>query len=103
MLIRLRTKRPVADEDWKTAIAKNKPIIPKGETVEFVEEVQNLYGDFVMVKYNGLLYFLKKEYLEKETELKDGTDKRKWTGCDHNTGFTATCMYGDHHMDCRGV
>lgn len=35
-------------------------------------------------------------------ELKDNTDKCKWTGCEHNIGFTATCMYGDRHMDCRG-
>lgn len=38
---------------------------------------------------------------EEDSKLKDDTDKCKWTGCDHNTGFTATCMYGDHHMDCR--
>lgn len=38
---------------------------------------------------------------EEEVELKDNTDKCKNTECNNNTGFTATCMYGDHHMNCR--
>lgn len=38
---------------------------------------------------------------DEKIELLDNTDKCKNTGCDHNVGFTPTCMFGKHHMECR--
>ncbi len=58
------TKRTVYDEDWKTAIAKNKKPIPKGEIVNVVGNLQNLYGDFVIVMYDGVRYSVKERDLQ---------------------------------------
>ena len=46
-------KRETQDEDWKTAIAQHKKPIPAGAEVEVLGITQNLYGDFVDVRYNG--------------------------------------------------
>ena len=53
------TLREVNDEDWKTALAQNKPRILKGEKVEVYRVLKNLYGVFAEVKYGGNNYSLK--------------------------------------------
>lgn len=52
-------KRETQDEDWKTAIAQHKKPIPAGAEVEVLGITQNLYGDFVDVRYNGTRYSVK--------------------------------------------
>lgn len=54
-------KRELRDEDWKTAVARGKEPIPAGAEVEIVGMLQNLYGDFLKVKYNGTSYTVKPE------------------------------------------
>ena len=55
------TKKELQDEDWKTAIARNKEPIPAGAEVEIIGTLQNMYGDFLKVKYNNNSYTIKPE------------------------------------------
>ena len=43
-------KRDCADEDWKTAIARNKRTLKKGERVKVLDSFFNLYGTFLRVE-----------------------------------------------------
>lgn len=52
------TKRALANEDWKTQMARGYGNIPKGETVEVLEKVVNLYGRYTRVKWNGNIYYV---------------------------------------------
>lgn len=49
-------KVEITDEDWKTAIAQHKQSIPAGAKVKITGKLQNLYGDFLTVEYNGTRY-----------------------------------------------
>lgn len=49
-------KVEITDEDWKTAIAQGKQPIPAGAKVKITGTLQNLYGDFLTVEYNGTRY-----------------------------------------------
>lgn len=49
-------KVEITDEDWKTAIAQHKQPIPAGAKVKITGKLQNLYGDFLTVEYNGTRY-----------------------------------------------
>lgn len=57
-------KRELQDEDWKTAIVRNKEPIPAGAEVEIIGTLQNMYGDFLKVKYNDTSYTVKPEDIE---------------------------------------
>ena len=50
--------KDVWDEDWKTAIAQNKPLIPKG-TALTGKVMRNLYGHFINVRFQDYLYSIK--------------------------------------------
>lgn len=52
----LKTATDVYDADWKTALVHNKPIIPKGAEVEWIDFFHNFYGTYFYVKYNGEIY-----------------------------------------------
>lgn len=52
-------KRETQDEDWKTAIAQNKKPIPEGAEVKVIEKIENLYGSFYVVEYEGTRYNVK--------------------------------------------
>lgn len=49
-------KVEITDEDWKTAIAQHKQSITAGAKVKITGKLQNLYGDFLTVEYNGTRY-----------------------------------------------
>ena len=59
----LTTVREVADENWKTQLARGYKNIPKDTQVEVVGFTNNLYGHFIDVKYNGIRYSVKPQYL----------------------------------------
>ena len=52
-------KREVQDEDWKTAIAQHKKPIPAGAKVKVIEKIENVYGSFYVVEYEGTRYNVK--------------------------------------------
>ena len=54
--IKLRTLREIYDEDFMTQTALKYPNIPKGETVEYLGEFRNFYGDYVKVLWNNRQY-----------------------------------------------
>lgn len=58
------TKEEVLDEDWKTAAAQKKEPIPAGAKVKITGTLQNMYGDFVKVEYNGTRYTVDPQKLE---------------------------------------
>lgn len=61
-------KTELIDEDWKTQLAKGYGNIPKGAHVQFEGTMQNFYGEFAFVRYNGILYYVK----YRDLEYKDG-------------------------------
>ena len=63
ILIALET---VVDEDWKTAVAKQKESIPKGAEVKYAGSFSNYYGNWWQVKYNGCLYYVNPEDFKKK-------------------------------------
>lgn len=64
------TKEEVLDEDWKTAAAQKKEPIPAGAKVKITGTLQNMYGDFVKVEYNGTRYTVDPQKLEMRMEGK---------------------------------
>ena len=55
----LETAEEVFDEDYKTALVKGNPSIPKGTKVILRKFFKNLYGEFFAVNYNGYLFYAK--------------------------------------------
>lgn len=58
--------RELYDEDWKTQLARKYPNIPKGAEVDVIDNVSNLYGYFVWVRYNGQSYYVKEEDIKRK-------------------------------------
>lgn len=57
--------REIANEDWKTQVARGYPNIPKGAEVEVIEKnFVNLYGSFMIVWWNNNIYYTKKENIK---------------------------------------
>ena len=52
------------DEDWKTAVAQEKPKIPKGTKLRVYDIYHTLYGVVVVVKYSGFNYYIYPEYFK---------------------------------------
>jgi len=50
------------DEDWKTFIARNKPMVPKDTVFKEYKLFQNLYGLFFDVEYKGFKYSIDPRY-----------------------------------------
>lgn len=57
-------KRALADEDWKTQLARGYGNIPKGAKVEFEGMMQNFYGNYAKIRYNGILYYVSPDAIE---------------------------------------
>lgn len=57
----VRTIRNCTDEDWKTAVARNKPFIPGGTNLTVSDVVQNLFGRFLQVEYSGMKYSIRSD------------------------------------------
>lgn len=53
------TEKEVYDENWKDALAKNKPVIPTGTCFTKWGVSVNLYGNYVEVHYLGNHYRLR--------------------------------------------
>ena len=66
---KVRTLMSLQDEDWKTAMAQNKEIIPKNTELEVIDVIDNCYGRWLEVIYNNSLYYIdpsKVEYIKME-------------------------------------
>lgn len=64
-------KTELQDEDWKTATAQKKPTIPAGAVVKITGTLQNMYGDFVKVEYNGVKYTVEPRKLDTPKTLEE--------------------------------
>ena len=60
----VKTNDICIDEDWKTFIAQNKNLIPKGTVFEKWEIYKNLYGIFIDVIWEDKKYSLDTRYVE---------------------------------------
>ena len=49
--------RSFMNEDWKTQASRGYGCVPKGAIVDYVKMVQNLYGTYVLIEYNGNRYY----------------------------------------------
>ena len=54
----LRVLRRTNDEDWKTALAHNKPYLEPGTMVYCEDVIDNFYGTYCYCRYNGIGYYL---------------------------------------------
>ena len=61
---KVRTICDCMDEDWKTAVALNKPKIPKGTELIVKGVLTNYYGRFVEISYSRYNYSLNPRLLE---------------------------------------
>lgn len=52
-------KKELADEDWKTQLAKGYGNIPQGAECKFIKTIHNFYGKYVLVEYNNYRYYVK--------------------------------------------
>lgn len=52
----VETIKETYEQDFKTAIAKGIKPIPKGEKVTVYSVMQNFYGKYLRVFYNGRIY-----------------------------------------------
>lgn len=55
--VKLVALQSFMSEDWKTQAARGYGCVPKGAIVDFVKMVRNLYGTYVLIEYNGNLYY----------------------------------------------
>jgi hypothetical protein len=53
--------KELSDCDYKTQMAKGYGNIPKYAEVEFVRYIQNLYGNYMRVRYKGIVYDVRPE------------------------------------------
>lgn len=56
----------IIDEDWKTFIAQKKACINKGDKVRFKGFLNNYYGRFMEVEFNGSLFYVNESDFEGE-------------------------------------
>lgn len=52
-------KRELANQDWKTQLAKGYENIPAGAEIEYEGLMSNCYGNYAKVRYKGRLYYVK--------------------------------------------
>lgn len=57
-IFKVRTVVDVYDEDWKTAIAQHKEIIPANTELEVLNVLTNFYGRWLEVVYNNSHYYI---------------------------------------------
>lgn len=55
------TKKELANEDWKTQLKRGYGNIPKGEEVTFIRKIKNLYGEYVLVNWDGNNYYVNED------------------------------------------
>lgn len=61
------TNCEIANEDWKTQLARGYPDIPANTEVRMVEEeVRNFYGVWCRVEWNGNTYYTSQRNIRKE-------------------------------------
>lgn len=67
LIFKVRTVECVQDEDWKTAIAHHKEIIPASTELEVLDVFTNCYGRWLKVIYDNSYYYIdpsKVEYVD---------------------------------------
>ena len=57
-------KKELADEDWKTQLAKGYKNIPQGAECQFIKSIRNFYGSYILVEYNNHRYYVNSYDLE---------------------------------------
>ena len=60
----VRALEDAPDEDWKTATVHGISYIPKGEEVKVVARLDNFYGRWLQVLYDGCEYSVDPRYFE---------------------------------------
>lgn len=58
------TNRSIADGDWKTALIKKKPIIPKGTILTITNMFQNFEGGWLVAEYEGFNFSVNPDYVD---------------------------------------
>ena len=59
----------LSDEDWKTQLAHKYSNIPEGVIVDIIDEdIQNYYGTWQLVRWNGNTYYVSKRNLNYNIE-----------------------------------
>lgn len=95
-------KVEITDEDWKTAIAQHKQPIPAGAKVKITGKLQNLYGDFLTVEYNGTRYTVDPRKIKMQGDKminKEATAEFANKNCTKSNCFM--CKEGDKYETYR--
>lgn len=58
------TNQTISDGDWKTALVKKKPKIPKGTVLSITRMFQNFEGAWLVTEYEGFNYSINPEYVD---------------------------------------
>lgn len=72
--------RTIADQDWKTQLAKGYSNIPMGAVVDVINaDFNNLYGNWCEVMWNNRHYYVNKNDLSfNEYDIKDAESNEEW-------------------------
>ena len=62
--MKVKTKKELINEDWKTHIALKQPSIPEGIVLEVKDTIWNFYGKYYEVEYSGYLYYVNPKNVE---------------------------------------
>ena len=57
--MRYLAKKELADQNWKSQLAKGYENIPAGAEIEYEGPMSNFYGNYAKVRYKGRLYYVK--------------------------------------------
>ena len=64
-MIKYIAKKELIDQDWKTQLAKGYSNIPEGAECEFIKKINNFYGTYALVNYNGNNYYVHFQDIER--------------------------------------
>lgn len=82
-IVKYRSVKPLRDNDYKTQLARGYSNVPKNTEIIYKGRYDNFYGIWAEVEWNGHIYYVYPEDVEKVT-LTIETDKEPFIGCKIN-------------------
>ena len=80
-IFKVRTVVDVYDEDWKTAIAQHKEIIPANTELEVLNVLTNFYGRWLEVIYNNSHYYIDPSKVEFAGKIDKEVENERFRRC----------------------
>ena len=80
-IFKVRTVVDVDDEDWKTAMAQHKEIIPANTELEVLNVLTNFYGRWLEVVYNNSHYYIDPSKVEFAGKIDKEVENERFRRC----------------------